>query len=190
MALPAHDTNFCDVPIVSTPPLRSNIILTMPRATDYTIASRTGMNSGPETCSSPMWGQSPVNSDRDGRRATRTGSQLILAVPVGAIEMSAHLELNRRTHTRRRSYRSPPRTSASTVAPARGMRWTLREPDDPPLTMDSSLRLPVPPRGQCRPNPMTPSSPSRHGRSRCAPRANVQSRSRSRWRARGIRSGR
>ena len=189
MGLPGHDTNFCDVPIVSTPPLRSNIILTMRRATDYTIASRTGMNSGPETCSSPASGQSPVNADRDGRRATRTGSQLILAVPVGAIEMSAHLELNRRTHTRRRSYRSPPRTSASTVAPARGIRWTLPEPDDPPLTMDSSPRPLVPPPVACRPNPTTPSRPSAHGHSRCAPRASARSRSRSRWQARGIRSG-
>ena len=190
MGLPGHDTNFCDVPIVSTPPLRSNIILTMRRATDYTTASRTGMNSGPETCSSPAPGQSPVNADRDGRRTTRTGSQLILAVPVGAIEMSAHLELNRRTHTRRRSYRSPPRTSASTVAPARGIGWTLREPDDPPLTMDSSPRPLVPPPVACRPNPTTPSRPSAHGHSRCAPRASARSRSRSRWRVRGIRSGR
>ena len=56
-------------------------------------------------------------------------------------------------------------------------------------TTDSSLRPPVLPRGQCRPNPMTPSSPSAHDRSRYAPRASARSRSRSRWQARGIRSG-
>ena len=56
-------------------------------------------------------------------------------------------------------------------------------------TTDSSPQPPVPPPAGCRPNPTTPSTPSAHGRSRCARRASARWRSRSRWRGRGIRSG-
>ena len=59
----------------------------------------------------------------------------------------------------------------------------------PSPTTDSSPSLPVPPPVGCRPNPTTPSQPSTHGRSRCAPCANARWRSRSRSRARGVRSG-
>ena len=52
-------------------------------------------------------------------------------------------------------------------------------------TTGSSLRSQVPPRGECRPSPTKPSSPSAHGRSRYAPHASARSPSRSRWRARG-----
>ena len=56
-------------------------------------------------------------------------------------------------------------------------------------TTDSSRRPPAQPPVGSRPNPMTPSSPSVRGRSRCALRASAPWRSRSRWQARGIRSG-
>ena len=48
-------------------------------------------------------------------------------------------------------------------------------------TTGSSLRSQVPPRGECRPSPTKPLSPSAHGRSRCVPRASARSPSRSRW---------
>ena len=133
---------------------------------------------------------SPVNADSEGRHAIRTVSATalrpgsstpsrwnrILIYVVGRISdtvvTNRHTNAHCPDHARTRHE----------VGSARDERF--------PPTTDSSPRRPVPPPVACPPNPTTPSSPSAHGRSRCAPRASVRSQSRSRWRARGIRSGR
>ena len=108
MDLPVHDTDFCDVQIVSTSPPRSIVVLTMRRVMDCTIGrpDRHGFRAG--NVQQPRR-RANHRSMRTVTAVVPTGqiAQLILVQPVGAIEISTHLELSRRMDIRRRGYRSP-----------------------------------------------------------------------------------
>ena len=186
-----HDTDFCDVQIVST--ISSAIDLPPDHADSDGLHNRQSgqaCDSGPETCSNlERRANASVGAVRDGRRANRTDSVI-------------DRRPTRRRHRDERTSRIEPLDEHSAprlpFAPSdfhhqnhAGARHDLGCPQArrPCPTTDSNLRPPAQPPVACRPSPTTPSSPSAHGRSRCAPRASARWRSRSRWRARGIRSG-